>query len=67
MALHEGDLKAGLTGLVLGAVLLFAVTFTIVRLTNAAHAKHAAPAAQGAAPAHAAPAGQATPAPAGSH
>lgn len=61
MALHEGDLKAGVTGLIVGAVLLAAVTFTIVKLTNASHAKHPAPAAG----AQAAP-GAATPAP-GSH
>ena len=51
MALYEGDLKAGLTGLVLGVILLFAVTVSIVMLTNASHAKHPAPAA-GAAPTH---------------
>ena len=51
MALYEGDLKAGVTGLVLGVILLFAVTFSIVLLTNASHAKHPAPAA-GAAPTH---------------
>ncbi len=61
MSLHEGDLKAGVIGLVAGTVLLLAVTFTIVKLTNASHAKHAAPAgAQSHAPADA-PA--ATPAP----
>ncbi len=70
MALHEGDLKACVTGLVLGAVLLAAVTFTIVKLTNASHAKHATPAgaqshAPAATPAAGAPA-PATPAP-GSH
>ena len=67
MALHEGDLKAGVIGLALGAVFLLAVTFTIVKLTNAAHAKHETPAAQGTTPSHTAPAGQAAPAPAGSH
>ena len=67
MALHEGDLKAGVTGLIIGAALLVAVTFTIVKLTNASHAGHAAPAtpAAGASPAAGAPAAT-TPAP-GSH
>lgn len=55
MALHEGDLKAGVTGLIIGAVLLVAVTFTIVKLTNASHAGHPAPAASGHAPAAPAP------------
>lgn len=66
MALHEGDLKAGVTGLIIGAALLVAVTFTIVKLTNASHAGHAAPAAPAAGqPAAGAPAAG-TPAP-GSH
>jgi hypothetical protein len=69
MALHEGDLKAGVTGLVIGTALLFAVTFTIVKLTNASHARHETPAHAPAAtaPAGTAPAGTspATPAPAG--
>jgi hypothetical protein len=34
----EGDLKAGLTGLIIGAVLLFAVMTTIVHFTNAKYA-----------------------------
>jgi hypothetical protein len=34
----EGDLKAGLTGLMIGGVLLFAVLTTIVHFTNAEYA-----------------------------
>jgi hypothetical protein len=34
----EGDLRAGLTGLIIGAVLLFAVMTTIVHFTNAKYA-----------------------------
>lgn len=46
MALYEGDLKAGLIGLVAGTAMLFVVVFGIVLLTNATHAKHPAPAGQ---------------------
>jgi hypothetical protein len=34
----EGDLRAGLTGLIIGAVLLFAVLTTIVHFTNVKYA-----------------------------
>jgi hypothetical protein len=40
----EGDLRAGLTGLIIGAVLLFGVMFAIVKSTNAKYA-HETPAA----------------------
>ena len=45
MALYEGDLKAGLIGLVAGTAMLFVVVFGIVLLTNATHSKHPAPGA----------------------
>lgn len=45
-----GDKKAGFTGLIVGAIVLFAITWGIVKLTNdrfdAHHAAGAAPAAQ---------------------
>jgi hypothetical protein len=34
----EGDLKAGVTGLIVGAVLLFAIMTTIVHFTNLKYA-----------------------------
>ena len=44
----SSDLGAALTGLVVGATVLFALMFAIVKLTNASYAKHKAPAAAGA-------------------
>jgi hypothetical protein len=41
---HTSDMGGAFMGLVIGAVALFAVLFTIVKLTNAHYAKeHAAP------------------------
>jgi hypothetical protein len=54
---HPGDKSAGFTGLILGAIAIFLIVFTIVRLTNAKYNNEKAEAA----PAAAAPA--ATPAP----
>jgi hypothetical protein len=42
MALHEGDKRAAFIGLIVTAALLFAMAFTIVKLTNAKFAGHAA-------------------------
>lgn len=41
---HGSDMKAAFLGLVLGAIVLFGILFTIVRLTNAKYA-HEKPAA----------------------
>ena len=35
MALHHGDKKAAFIGMIVTALLLFAMSFTIVKLTNA--------------------------------
>jgi hypothetical protein len=41
---HTGDMRAAFMGLIFGAVALFAVLFSIVKLTNAHYAKeHAGP------------------------
>lgn len=55
---RRSDLGASLTGLVVGAVVLFALLFSIVKLTNAKYAGHeaGAPAASHSAPAATAPA-----------
>ena len=48
-ASHSGDKSAGFTGLILGAIALFVILFSIVRLTNAHYNNEkaeAAPAAQ---------------------
>jgi hypothetical protein len=42
---HKGDARAAFLGLILGAVILFSILYTIVRLTNARYARHAEPAA----------------------
>jgi hypothetical protein len=42
----EGDLRAGLTGLIVGALLLGAVLTAIVRLTNAKYASETPAAAE---------------------
>jgi hypothetical protein len=41
---HGSDAKAAFSGLIIGAIVLFAVLYTIVRLTNA-HYTHEQPAA----------------------
>lgn len=49
---HSSDLGAALTGLIVGATVLFIIVFAIVQLTNAKFAgKHETPAAQ-TAPSH---------------
>ena len=45
MSLYPEDKRAAFTGLIVTAVLLFAMSFTIVKLTNAKFAKHKAEAA----------------------
>ena len=40
-----GDKKAGFTGLIVGAIVLFCIMFTIVQLTNRHYAGRAEPAA----------------------
>jgi hypothetical protein len=41
---HSSDLGAALTGLVVGATVLFVIVFAIVQLTNAKYAgEHSAP------------------------
>lgn len=42
----EGDLRAGLTGLIIGAVVLFGVMVAIVKSTNAHYAGETPPAAE---------------------
>jgi hypothetical protein len=42
----EGDLKAGLTGMIVGGVLLLAVMTAIVHFTNVHYAKEAPTAAE---------------------
>jgi hypothetical protein len=42
----EGDLRAGLTGLIVGGLLLFAVMTAIVHFTNAKYAGEAPAAAE---------------------
>jgi uncharacterized protein (DUF983 family) len=37
---RSSDLGAALTGLVVGAVVLFAIMFAIVKITNASYASH---------------------------
>ena len=59
---RSSDLGAALTGLIVGAVALFIIVFTIVKLTNSSYAgEHAA------APAAATPTGAPAPAPPASH
>jgi len=43
---HPEDRGAAFTGLIVGAVALFAITFAIVKLTNAKFASHEKPAAE---------------------
>jgi len=42
MSLHTGDKRAGFVGLIATAGLLFLMSFTIVKLTNAKYAGHGA-------------------------
>lgn len=42
---HGTDMRAGFTGLILGAICVFAILFTVVKLTNARYA-HEQPAAE---------------------
>ena len=42
---HKGDARAAFLGLILGAIVLFGIMYTIVRLTNASYSSHAEPAA----------------------
>jgi hypothetical protein len=42
MSLYPEDKRAAFTGLIVTAVLLFAMAFTIVKLTNAKFARHKA-------------------------
>ncbi|HUQ82247.1 MAG TPA: hypothetical protein VM076_13940 [Gemmatimonadaceae bacterium] len=42
MSLHSGDKRAAFIGLIVTAVLLFIMSFTIVKLTNAKFAGHKA-------------------------
>jgi hypothetical protein len=44
---HKADARAAFLGLIIGAIVLFGIMYTIVRLTNAKYAGHSeAPAAQ---------------------
>jgi len=45
MSDHKADAKAAFTGLIVGAIVLFALMYSIVRMTNAKFASHAVPAA----------------------
>ena len=42
MALHAGDKKAAFVGMIVTSLLIFIMAFTIVKLTNAKFAGHAA-------------------------
>ena len=67
---RSSDLGAALTGLIVGAVALFIIVFTIVKLTNASFAGEAhatAPAAPATAPGTTTGAPAPTPAPAAAH
>jgi hypothetical protein len=37
---HKADARAAFLGLILGAIVLLGVLYTIVRLTNASYASH---------------------------
>ncbi|HEU4990572.1 MAG: hypothetical protein KGL93_08350 [Gemmatimonadota bacterium] len=45
---HAGDMKAGFLGLVIGAVVIFAILFSIVKITHAHYANEKPAAAQSA-------------------
>ena len=42
---YKADMKAAFTGLVVGAIALLIINFTIVKLTNQKFASHSTPAA----------------------
>ena len=42
---HKADARAAFLGLILGAIVLLGILFTIVRLTNAKYANHSEAAA----------------------
>ena len=42
---HKADARAAFMGLIFGAIALFAIMYTIVRLTNARYASHSEAAA----------------------
>ena len=46
---QPGDKSAGFSGLILGAIVLFVIMFSIVRMTNAKYAGHGEKAGAGAA------------------
>ena len=48
---HKGDARAAFTGLIVGAIVLLALLYTIVMLTNRKFAGHAAEAPAATAPA----------------
>ena len=48
MALHSGDKRAAFIGMIVTAAVLFAMSYTIVQLTNAKFAGHKAEAKAGA-------------------
>jgi hypothetical protein len=52
---QPGDKSAAFTGLILGAITIFVIIFSIVRITNAQYAGHGEGAEPAAAPAAAAP------------
>lgn len=43
---HPEDRRAAFTGLIVGAIALIVIVFTIVKLTNASFASHEKPAAE---------------------
>ena len=60
---QPGDKSAAFTGLILGAITIFVIIFSIVRITNAQYAGHGEGTEPAAAPAAAAPSTAAPPAP----
>ena len=46
MALHTKDKAAGLTGLIVGAIAIFAILITVIELTNKKFEGHTATAAE---------------------
>jgi hypothetical protein len=43
---HKADARAAFMGLVIGAIALLGIVYSIVHLTNAKYANHSAPAAE---------------------
>jgi uncharacterized protein (DUF983 family) len=43
---HAGDMKAGFLGLIIGAICIFAILFSIVKITQHHYASETPPAAQ---------------------